>query len=149
LDAILENAKAQLNVLTNNVETEYSVSGAVVNWNKTVEGIMRDWRYYLQRNYDWFGGMFPGLPVGLNPIVNPIPITPPVPVGNLMAQSAYMQADTSDQGLELITEIKALKEEVCMLRAETRANLEVNTTTSKVLTRVAQEGDAFVVTQVA
>jgi hypothetical protein len=156
LDEILETAKAQLAAVTAAagipVDVVYNLTQAVNNWNGAVVGVVEDWKYFLSYNRDWFAGFFPRLPAPVpTPIVLPTDsvFTSSTAAFSFQPTSANAQAANDDGLTTPVQELRLLREEVVMLRAETRANLEASTNTSAILTRVNQGGVSLNIAQVA
>jgi hypothetical protein len=149
LDGLLVTAKAQLDAVNGTTLAVMSLSAALANWAAILNPVVSD--------VPVVGNPLPITPVVV-PVGNPIPVVPivvpvgtplptgggPLPLGSLRSGNSVSK-DSSDNSLAI--ELRLVRAELVMLRAETRANLEVNTNTSTILTRVNQGGTSLQIAQ--
>lgn len=127
LDGLLSTARDQLDSLNGNSIAIMSLTAAIANWTLIT------------------GQLLPGAPAFTPQLLWTPP--PSGTSGNSTISGGFSLFGANDN-TDLIEELRALKEEVVMLRAEVRADVAANTKTSRILERVTPDGESLQTTVV-
>lgn len=126
LDGLLSTARDQLDSLNGNSIAIMSLTAAIANWTLIT------------------GQLLPGAPAFTPQLL----WTPPSGSSGNSTISGGFNLFGAQDNTALVEELRALKEEVVMLRAEVRADVAANTKTSRILERVTPDGNSIVTTVV-